>query len=76
MDTQTDITRTTIEVPRLLWAKVHIDKLRRGDESLNDVVLRALKIYAELTQFKGSLFAEFDKLDPTLGEAIKKVWNQ
>jgi len=42
-----EYTRTTIEVPRELWAKVRVEKESRGDESLNDVVMRALKKYFE-----------------------------
>ena len=37
------IVRTTVEVPSSLWSKVRIEKIKRGDESLNDVVVRALE---------------------------------
>lgn len=37
--------RKTVTIPSELWAKVHIEKIMKGDETLSDVVVRALKFY-------------------------------
>jgi hypothetical protein len=35
--------RKTVTIPSALWAKVRIEKIQKGDETLSDVVVRALE---------------------------------
>lgn len=37
--------RKTVTVPSELWAKVRIEKIQKGHESLSDVVVKALRKY-------------------------------
>lgn len=43
METQRESIRKTVTIPSELWTKVRIEKIQKGDESLSDVVVRALE---------------------------------
>jgi len=72
---QQRIIRTTLTVPSELWTKVRIEKWERGDESLNDVVIRALRMYFVVADFDSDegLDHELYKLDPGLREGMTKA---